>query len=605
MTTNLPIRRLLIFLVGLLFLINPIKAQEYTRKSLSIMMLHYADSKPFTSDYYDRLYVPKRFDHNYIGINALAINSYFSNAESVTETDIRNIISSQQIPNKILRSILVDETKGYMTTQVIEDRGLYNATDADYATAQSSARGLSVLKDVGVKLMQNIYFLVIVPKEVSSIYIDQTQSNEYTFSGTGYLFQLDLNEAYLANQFWQDFYFDKPNSAMMNKLMSYDFPLKSTANYFGVKVSDVNVADKVGSGLISTLNTLSGNNNNSNNYTVTRKSIDEIRREAIDKIIEDCLYSITSAEDFNVKSSIFSTNPVRAKLGTKESLKPNDLFRVVERRVNEKTQEIELKKRGYVRTQWVAYNEGTGAGRSAASSFYRIATPKLDKGMLLEEAKDSDHKWTMGFSYNHDSTSIMGGYYMNFEKLTSSLPGFSYTIDAGVNPSLYSKTVELDGTVVPGYFKGWAFNTGLSLRQSFTYNWVGLTPVAGTYLSFVGLNDGTVVNSEGTLLNSSEMSSLYGANLGITLGLLGGADLTINLNHYIQLRAGIRYNADFSPLFFDLNNFGSSSTDTSGSVWNESTGTYESTSSSSSKTFEYTPKFGNRYYTVGIRLFNL
>lgn len=585
----------------ILLLSGPLLAQDYTRKSLTVIMLQYNDDKPISSAYFSNIQVPQRFDSNYIGVNSLDIDTYFANAENVDESHIGALIRENKIPNRILRSILVDENLQHMTTAVIEERGLYNATDAEYSAAKSSARGIDILKDAGVNLLQEIYFLIIKPERVSSYYNEQLQSNEYTYSGNSYLYQLDLDSTYMAGQFWEDFYFDKPSSSKMQKLMDYDFPLKVSTNYFGVTVSDVTTTDKVGAGITTFMNTLTNTQNTTNSYTVTRKSASEMMQEALTKIMEQSLSSITSSADFLLKSSVLSTHPVKAKIGYKESLKHNDLYRVKERIVDEKTSEVKWRNVGYVRARWIAYNQSRTDGISDASSFYRIAAGKVSKGMLLEEAAGDDYMWTMGFNYNSDTTNLMSGYYMNFERLTKWIPGLSWAVDVGINPTLRTDSVLLDDSPVSGYFKGFSFTTGLTFRQSFSYNWVAITPLAGPTFSMVSLTDGNVINTAGEMLNSTKISEIYGSPLGLTLGFVYGADIGINLTKTIQLRAGIRYNHSLTPLFIDFNNVGTDTTDDN--PYDDYSGTTTTTETKSS--FDYTPKFKAQMFSIGIRLFNL
>lgn len=572
--------------------IQPVNAQSFSRKSLTVMIIKYNDDRPISSDYFDNLAVPTQFDENNIGLTAIGMNQSFSSAENITESDIRAQIRANRIPNRILRSILVDEKLGYMTTNLVEERGLYNATDADYHMAQNAARGISILKDAGVKLMQNIYFLIIKPSSLTSYYNSQLQSNERTYTGTGYLYQLDLDSTYMADSFWKEFYFDKPNTQMMDKLMEHDFPLKVSPQSFSVKVSDVSTTDKVGASVTTFFNTLS--NSNSTNYTVSRKSESQMMEEALDKIMRSSLGSVIAGDDFSILSSVLTTHPLRAKIGKKENLRPNQLYQVTEKVLDEKTKQPLERKVGYVRVQWVGDNRVRNKmGNSEPSTFYRIATKKIEKGMLLESAVDKDRRWSMSFNYNTDTASLYSGYFANFEKLTNWLPGMSWTVDVGFNPKLRTKTVELDGNPVDGYFKGYAVSTAITFRQSFSYNHVSLIPLAGPSFSFLGLSDGNVVNTDGILLNSDNMSELYGTNVGLTLGLTYGADFGINLSKTIQLRAGVRFNNSLTPVFFDLNSLlkSKNSSDDSGSETKQS--------------FEYTPKFKSQVYSVGIRLFNL
>ena len=78
-------------------------------------------------------------------------------------------IKSKKIANKILASILIDPKLGYMTTDVIAKRAEYNASDADYLKAMNSETKMSAIRDKGLDLLKNVYFIILDIKSQESV----------------------------------------------------------------------------------------------------------------------------------------------------------------------------------------------------------------------------------------------------------------------------------------------------------------------------------------------------------------------------------------------------------------------------------------------------
>ena len=101
-----------LFLTVLFFILSTtIWSQDYDRSSLSIFFVQYSDQMPFSTSMLSDSYFPQKFDKNDIGFNTINLNKTFSSS-SGSEKEITDQIYNQRIPNKILKSILVDENLG-------------------------------------------------------------------------------------------------------------------------------------------------------------------------------------------------------------------------------------------------------------------------------------------------------------------------------------------------------------------------------------------------------------------------------------------------------------------------------------------------------------
>lgn len=525
--------------------LNQSFGQNYTRKSLTVLITEFTDDRPVPNTYFNYLTVSARHDFNDIGTKTIYPGISFSDADSYTQEQLSRKIYADRIPNKILESILIDRSTRAMTIANVQERGLYNASDNEMAAAKNSARGFDILKDAGVKLLSNIYFLVIKPTSYSTNYDATSKANTQTVSGVSYLYQLNLDAAYMAGKFWDDFYFDKPNTAMYNKLMNYEFPLKYTTRSFSVTVSDLDAANKAISGIQMFSAVLANKTPSVDESTLTRKSQGQMNQEMIQKIESQSLSSIESEEDFLVRSSVYKSHPLLSKIGKKESVYTDQLFEVTENVLDERTNGRKEKHVGFVRAKWVADNRTRTNGVSEPSSFYRIASGPIRKGMQLKDYSAYDSRWTIGASYNTDSASVLSGYFLNFEWMTHGLPGLNVGIDLGYNPKLVTET--LDGSSNQR-LRGQDVVATLTLRQNLSYHRLVITPTFGVLAGYNFLESGDVNISYGSgsskkteRLTSSSLTEHFKTVGGYLFGYLYGGDVGINLGRTLQLRGGIRF----------------------------------------------------------------
>lgn len=537
------------------------------RNSITVLFVNYSSGDPILHSVYNNYYMPDRFDINDIGSRFLEVPVSISQSSTVS-TIIEDQVYDQRIPNKILRNVLINESLGYMTTETLEERGLYSASDADVLVAKNTVLGMNVLRDNGSALLNNIYFVVVTPDDILTTYEKNTGGTIYTLSGSTYLYKLDISSMLESGQFWDEFYFDKPNNERMEKLMNYQFPVTrvSTA-YFSPWVSNINAAGKIGliGNFITKLST--GVNgtvdvSSSSNFKSTKEIHTDLLKKAMEKSFEQ-FESLLGG--FSINQSIFSARPLQVKIGKKEGLRPDDLFEVTEKVMNTKTGVTTTEHVGYIRARKVAKNRYQSKGKTKPSVFYRVASEGIRKGM--EVTKSDDKKYVIGFSYNPEPSSILGGYYMNLEYVTHWWAGMRIGVDAGYGQLQTSKVSTTSGGKVNGHFTGDAFTGIISLRPSINFHRLSFIPVGGIYYSYMPITSSTI-------MSSTELSKYTGLQ-STELGAVAGGDIGINLGKILQLRAGYRKT-------FGLN-----------------------TSKDDGNSFSYNLEFTKPTYTFGIRLFGL
>lgn len=264
--------------------------------------------------------------------------------------------------------------------------------------------------------------------------------------------------------------------------------------------------------------------------TITYKSEEQIHKELIELALNKSINTISKLNnEFGIKQSIITTQPIASKIGTKEGLKPDDLYVVLEQVYNEKQREKKMQKVGYVRVRSVANNNFNAKGNTRPSTFYKTSLLNIKKGMCLQEIKEKG--FTIGLTYNENQTCLQGGYFINLEYITHWLAGLRIGLDIGYNPSVLTKSVDdkTDGII----FKGESFTGVISMKQNINLSLVSVIPQIGFYYTLSPIKSGNDPAFD-------NLSTDYPGLKTVSLGGMAGVDVGINLNKTLRLKAGYK-----------------------------------------------------------------
>ena len=550
-------------------------SQSYSRNSITPIYLNYSDGSLGLVKFSDSVQLPEKYDYNYYGNNTLSVSfpmvspfkkiadelwnqisemnkSALQNPSILKESGylklneryheaVKNLnyddsvkyikvfeeIKSKKIANKILASILIDPKLGYMTTDVIAKRAEYNASDADYLKAMNSETKMSAIRDKGLDLLKNVYFIILDIPSQQSVNDKKTPENKtINVYGIAFLFQIDIDSINRTGQFDQLIFTETDNnkSRIFN---DFEFPLKLVLTE-GANGSTTNFTIDAGESAKALLKSLAGRSADANTAVKYKyKSTDQINRELAQGVFSSALSAFARKyPPFQVKVPVFASNPIRAKIGAKESLSTDDLFKVTENRLG-KDGKIEEYKIGWVRVKKVADNLKVADGKMEPSKFYKVGSKKVEKGMKLSERPEIGI--TIGVNYGIGNNIFSGGG-LELGFITHLYPGLRIGLSgakgklkatqAEGGSGLYSTNVEADNLFLD-----------LTIQKIFQANRFELTPMIGAYL-----NGATVTKVDGNTIKS-EFADSYSA-----LGLLGGVRFGINLGRNFQLNA--TYKAD-------------------------------------------------------------
>lgn len=387
---------------------------NYRRSSLySILICH--PEKNFGKDIdtvFRMVPIPDKFDDHNLKVRAInaavVVEKKQSDDQNTIEYTIEPFLKKNDVAKRIVSKWFDrQEGKGKDGTfdmNLIVERGLYDADYFDYQVASHSVRGQSLLADAGEELIGNTYVMFndiqYVDKQERSalvstgISIIGAVASEFTsglasnlidlgartitditediagfrVSITSYLYKLRWDEE-TAAKFYSEYYMTEPDP---EKKSLYD------------REKDLFHLDYVGSHSIVTGNTTLGGVRNKNDM------IRKVCQRAIEKNIAELQRKY---EEFRVKTPLFSTAPLSAKIGLKEDISENSRFEVLEAVENEDGR-TEYKRRGVVKpvagkiwdNRFMAEFEEENAGNTRSETEFEIVSGSgFGPGMLLRE----------------------------------------------------------------------------------------------------------------------------------------------------------------------------------------------------------------------------
>ncbi len=409
---------------------------DYRRNSLTTMLVYHPEDE-FGIDIFqafDSLPIPDKYDNHQLAwrvINNKAVfgvqrndSGYYkaTYGHSLSPAELKknaryteNLLNKHQIGTELVARWfnLHGDSIGnaVFNTDLIAERGQYNASDVDVAVALHTTKGLATLSDAGEELIGQTFVLV---NDITYVTAEQeAQAAKVSFailgtlldaftgdnSGTkmakavgeiadsftgfkvkthSYLYQLVWNDS-IATVFYQNYYTDTPNP---DKITAF---LEDTSLF---KVRYV-----------------------AHEYEYDKKSVlkgkyerSELCRTICARSMDKNIVSLAQQyEDFKVKTPIYSVlyndkgklQGYAAKIGQKEGITDATKFQVVERRINPETGKTTYK---YVATvkpvkgkvwdnRYNAVKEHEAGSELSCTTFKKISGGEILPGMLLIEGK--------------------------------------------------------------------------------------------------------------------------------------------------------------------------------------------------------------------------
>ncbi len=443
------------------------------------------------------------------------------------------------------------DQNGDFNYDYVAQSGLYSSTDADAVMARGSS--IDRREMMGEELIGKTYILVYEIADLITMeqkYDRQDAANKnlgidkpvernyegYEIKYNVYAYKMIYNDS-VASVFFNEYWTDKNNhdQAKVIKWAAAKFPVEYIQKVSGTMQSTQLKKQPLTS-------------------TAKKKTIDELLLMLPAKIQEQSLFDLTYyIPDFNLKATIFSTKPLQAKLGTKESLYLDERFFVYEIELDEQGNQLKNLK-GVVRAKKIEDNMGVATGESTPSTFTQQGGKRLYEGMLIESKEDIGGILNAGLSLPSADRSF-GGLYVGLDYRLSRIikkrgvyVGVDFTANYmnDVNPGI----VRADGyTLADGstYFSGFTYSFAAKISKEMYFTRRGniyLNPSVGLGMVVYSFNKSgnktiefTVTGSDGKSKHNPDYawSSFY-APLSLGLGFYIKPSMSVELRPIYRIK---------------------------------------------------------------------
>lgn len=391
---------------------------SYNRNSISIVTLNYNDQyDEFFTQLVNNFNVGYKFDINKIKTTTIALNGTRTASSEVEVTPIDNttwapesatakeataagmfdkilgqmltnigpkVQVNEEIVNKVLAHlnennvgkqifdyVLAPNENGVFSRTVLDERGLWNATDNDFNDAQMMQ--VNALGQNGESLLKNSYITVYDmknPTKTVSKTTDKEGNTKESYSWNAdvcaYVFAIANAQEVIDN--------------ILNNMWIYNTDDAATKAAKKQAYNDLKVELE--------LVTAVGVNKSA-----------EYLDEAMETVYEDLLNRLEqNIEKWQVTFDVQTVRPyITANAGTKEGIKNAQRYAIYKQVYDKKTKSVELKRQGYARATEVADNAKVADGQSDTSYFYRISGMSILKG---QEIMKQSNDLRMGFHAN-------------------------------------------------------------------------------------------------------------------------------------------------------------------------------------------------------------
>jgi hypothetical protein len=473
----------------------------YDRSSLTLILIDRYESK--VRDLFTKVVVPGKYFENKIDEKSIGV-SQVAGANGLDVNSIAGALNRGKIGNKIISYWYARQADGTMSADRFLERGMYNATDADILKAKGTKRGVEAIKDYGEKLISKSYAVVLDYSPLREI--NEGNDRGWASDVKLYLFKVnfdDATQAKLYNELW--IYNDDSPEVKAKKKLAFD-----KMNFYLESVSQVS-----GSAIAQELK------NPPPNYRATLTN-DQLLEVVLQDGLEKCLDKLeNNVEDIKVKTSIYQTNPPRAKIGEKEGLKVDQLYFAYEYVYKEKTNSTKAVRRSILRAKNVVNNLNVARGSSDMSTFYRITAGHLHTGFTLQQHNELGIGVYIGKEFGN-----MGGISARIEKRTGGIPAMYIFIEGSMQNKMYDRMPDKQNNLITDqrvYFIRGDLGVAKGIRL---IRILELAP----YLS---------IGYEAAKSNEWKNNAQFNGDILGSLYFKYGANLSLNLSYNFQLVGGI------------------------------------------------------------------
>lgn len=379
----------------------------------------------------------EKFDYNNVKNDVFSMTSIPDDKkerkEAVTSF-IEKLLEQEKIPNQIMHCWFPTDNNGELSIDQLVERGNYAATDADVKKSEASKRN-TMLNELGEQLIDRSYIIAYVVKE--SVSKDSKGNETRRPNVIPYVYKLDFN-----NDVRDTFY---ANNYSVSGIDQMTFPTKYVMNAnSGCLCSAEDTADDY----------------------------------------DDIMNLLRKVNDFQVKTPITYTHPIRANIGKKEGVSCDKRYAVM-RLVEDNNGVKKAQRVATVRaTSKILDNRSIADGQVSEdqqTKFYEIKGRKIVPGETLVE--NTDFGLNIAAEYTISEASLAFEY--RFGKYLN-VPGLFVYLKAGMPWSKGAGGIKIMAANSDGEWKSFqVFDGSLGFAKEFNF--------AGTFALTAGIEGGILL----------------------------------------------------------------------------------------------------------------
>ena len=384
------------------------EVDEYRRSSIYTILINHEEQKFATEikNAFVSLPVPDKYNDHNLSVKVLTMSGKLKDAKSDDENkEITEFLNNNKVASRLVgKWYNRDIFTGECNSDLVKERGLYDANTYDVIMAEKSARSMALLHDSAEDLIGNTFVLVndirYVDKEKTGKAIggalrilgalasiasgvdvtdltDNLGSMMETLKGfkvkvNTFLYQLVWDEEIMMD-FYKTIYSNGPDNEKVKVFEDRrgDFKLK----YVGKVESKGGDVSFMGVNLDEPIN-------------MVRKAC----QRALDENIADLQQEF---EAFRTNSPLISVEPLKAYVGLKENVTAESRFEVLQA-IEDETGKRTYKRVGVITPEkdqiwdnrYMALEEGAANASIGATTFKKVSGGPFYQGMLIREIKN-------------------------------------------------------------------------------------------------------------------------------------------------------------------------------------------------------------------------
>ena len=384
------------------------EVDEYRRSSIYTILINHEEQKFATEikNAFVSLPVPDKYNDHNLSVKVLTMSGKLKDAKSDDENkEITEFLNNNKVASRLVgKWYNRDIFTGECNSDLVKERGLYDANTYDVIMAEKSARSMALLHDSAEDLIGNTFVLVndirYVDKEKTGKAIggalrilgalasiasgvdvtdltDNLGSMMETLKGfkvkvNTFLYQLVWDEETMMD-FYTTMYSNGPDNEKVKVFEDRrgDFKLK----YVGKVESKGGDVSFMGVNLDEPIN-------------MVRKAC----QRALDENIADLQQEF---EAFRTNSPLISVEPLKAYVGLKENVTAESRFEVLQA-IEDETGKRTYKRVGVITPEkdqiwdnrYMALEEGAANASIGATTFKKVSGGPFYQGMLIREIKN-------------------------------------------------------------------------------------------------------------------------------------------------------------------------------------------------------------------------